>query len=298
MGHSLWRDDGCVTVTCVGPLIVGRKKLYKWCVYIIRTSTPRGISVYLYIYYIQVPVCMPLTKKNPHTSKVSVWSMGNEWYIHTSWCIRYSSKMHFMRWDFMRFPSSKKEKQRKNTSFSRFHGNFQEIYDAKIFWDPLARLPDMPLWKISVIKELLLQTCQCGNMATSTVNGHEQVICISKCFCVYMYIFLHTRTFFETLKRKHNKCLSCKWTLNHLASPVFHSCSNYTETLWHFKLHPWKLTWHWKIPRFNRKYILHSWWIFHCHVRFPGVLKEDGYVDCRNSQDQASISLNMSWHAT
>ena len=27
----------------------------------------------------------------------------------------------------------------------------------------------------------------------------------------------------------------------------------------------WKLTWHWKIPIFNRKYIF-KWWIFHCHV--------------------------------
>ena len=28
----------------------------------------------------------------------------------------------------------------------------------------------------------------------------------------------------------------------------------------------WKVTWHWKIPIFNRKYIF-KWWIFHCHVR-------------------------------
>ena len=32
-------------------------------------------------------------------------------------------------------------------------------------------------------------------------------------------------------------------------------------------LHPWKLTWHWKITMFNRKYIL-KWWIFQCHVSF------------------------------
>ena len=32
---------------------------------------------------------------------------------------------------------------------------------------------------------------------------------------------------------------------------------------------PWKLTWHWKIPIFNRKYIF-KWWIFHCHVSFRG----------------------------
>ena len=28
-----------------------------------------------------------------------------------------------------------------------------------------------------------------------------------------------------------------------------------------------KLTWHWKIPIFNRKYIF-KWWMFHCHVNF------------------------------
>ena len=32
-------------------------------------------------------------------------------------------------------------------------------------------------------------------------------------------------------------------------------------------LHPWKLTWHWKITIFNRKYIF-KWWIFQCHVSF------------------------------
>ena len=36
-----------------------------------------------------------------------------------------------------------------------------------------------------------------------------------------------------------------------------------------WKVHPWKLTWHWKIPIFNRKYIFKCW-IFHCHVSFRG----------------------------
>ena len=40
-------------------------------------------------------------------------------------------------------------------------------------------------------------------------------------------------------------------------------------------LHPWKLTWHWKIPIFNRKYIF-KWWIFHCHVSFRGVCCTSG----------------------
>ena len=34
-------------------------------------------------------------------------------------------------------------------------------------------------------------------------------------------------------------------------------------------LHPWKLTWHWKIPMFNSKYIF-KWWIYHCPVSFFG----------------------------
>ena len=34
-----------------------------------------------------------------------------------------------------------------------------------------------------------------------------------------------------------------------------------------FNYPPRKLTCHWKIPIFNRKYIF-KWWIFHCHVSF------------------------------
>ena len=36
-----------------------------------------------------------------------------------------------------------------------------------------------------------------------------------------------------------------------------------------YNLCPWKLTWHWKIPIFNRKYIF-KWWSFHRHVSFLG----------------------------
>ena len=32
---------------------------------------------------------------------------------------------------------------------------------------------------------------------------------------------------------------------------------------------PWKLTWHWNIPNFNRKYIF-QWWVFCWHVSFLG----------------------------
>ena len=37
-------------------------------------------------------------------------------------------------------------------------------------------------------------------------------------------------------------------------------------SLW--ELHPWTLTWHWKIPIFNRKYIFKGS-IFHCYVSLP-----------------------------
>ena len=34
-------------------------------------------------------------------------------------------------------------------------------------------------------------------------------------------------------------------------------------------LHPWKLTWHWNISIFNRKYIF-RWYMFQCRVSFRG----------------------------
>ena len=40
-------------------------------------------------------------------------------------------------------------------------------------------------------------------------------------------------------------------------------------------IHPWKPTWYWKIPMFNRKYIF-KWWIFPCHVSFQeGTLQQN-----------------------
>ena len=59
-------------------------------------------------------------------------------------------------------------------------------------------------------------------------------------------------------------------------------------------LHPWKLTWHWKITIFNRKYIF-KWWIFHCHVRFRKVFSIP-----RNTSDQrhASAMPATSQHAS
>ena len=52
---------------------------------------------------------------------------------------------------------------------------------------------------------------------------------------------------------------------------------------WKFALHPWKPTWHWKIPIFNRKYIF-KWWIFHCHVSFRGGKKNTKQKHATNCQ--------------
>ena len=40
--------------------------------------------------------------------------------------------------------------------------------------------------------------------------------------------------------------------------------------VWTTHVHPWKLTCHWKITIFNRKYIF-IWWMFYCHVSFRGI---------------------------
>ena len=32
-----------------------------------------------------------------------------------------------------------------------------------------------------------------------------------------------------------------------------------------FRVHPWKLTWHWNITMFSRKCIF-KWWMFYCHA--------------------------------
>ena len=50
-------------------------------------------------------------------------------------------------------------------------------------------------------------------------------------------------------------------------------------------VHPWKLTWHSKIPMFNRKYIF-KFWIFHCHLSFfggvflPSIFSFAGQISC------------------
>ena len=43
----------------------------------------------------------------------------------------------------------------------------------------------------------------------------------------------------------------------------------YSWNRWFNQLHPWKLTWHWKIPMFNKTCIF-KWWMFYCHVSFRG----------------------------
>ena len=65
------------------------------------------------------------------------------------------------------------------------------------------------------------------------------------------------------------------------------------EKRWLAKLHPWKLTWHWKITIFNRKYIF-KWWIFNCHVSLPGgkILKCFSKLEW----DDPRGSLGASWY--
>ena len=50
------------------------------------------------------------------------------------------------------------------------------------------------------------------------------------------------------------------------------------------RLHPWKLTWHWKIPIFNRKCVF-KWWMFYCHVSFRG----GNWVECSTLHPQFSF---------
>ena len=61
----------------------------------------------------------------------------------------------------------------------------------------------------------------------------------------------------------------CCWSNLRIVDEFYRCHSNLTIVQ---KLHPWKLTWHWKIPIFNRKYIF-KWSIFLCHVSFRGVFK-------------------------
>ncbi len=71
----------------------------------------------------------------------------------------------------------------------------------------------------------------------------------------------------------------------------------------HDTVHPWKLTGHWKIPMFSRKYIS-KWWIFHCHVSFRGGrgAKYTDPIDSAESRPQDNpqtilIRLQPNWPA-
>ena len=52
----------------------------------------------------------------------------------------------------------------------------------------------------------------------------------------------------------------------------------------HYHYPPWKLTWHWNITMFTRRYIF-KWWVFHCHVSFAGVylFKQKSVGNCRST---------------
>ena len=57
-------------------------------------------------------------------------------------------------------------------------------------------------------------------------------------------------------------------------------------------LPPGKLTWHWKIHMFNRKYIF-KWWIFHCHVSFWGGVPFSGGCLLTHDLWASSAGLNF-----
>ncbi len=105
----------------------------------------------------------------------------------------------------------------------------------------------------------------------------------------------HREPFFPPTKIPgHLRKLTWQWktTMNEDASPItvitviflchvsFRGCicsipniqwfrTNKWNHVQQITVHPRKLTWHWTIPIFNRKYIF-KWWIFHCHVSFQG----------------------------
>ena len=63
-----------------------------------------------------------------------------------------------------------------------FHGNFYKNLRCHIWGDLRpAHLPD-----IFALVENVGKIRPNGNMATSIVDGHEQVICISKFLCTYV----------------------------------------------------------------------------------------------------------------
>ena len=53
-----------------------------------------------------------------------------------------------------------------------------------------------------------------------------------------------------------------------------------------FLFAPWKLTWHWTIPMFNRKYIFKI--LLSIMLFFLGVLKDPSFVSMYNSNNQTS----------
>ena len=65
--------------------------------------------------------------------------------------------------------------------------------------------------------------------------------------------------------------MSQRWEVGTTLDPARDSEGTFLSlVIWHRGdpwLHPCKLTWHWKIPIFNRKNIF-KWWSFHCHVSF------------------------------
>ncbi len=87
-----------------------------------------------------------------------------------------------------------------------------------------------------------------------------------------------TKTTWKLMPQQNNKLhprkVSWHWKISIPTVPTGIE-SPFARGLW--KVHPWKLTWHWKIPMFKQQIHLHmvmTWWIFQCHVSFmAGILQ-------------------------
>ena len=86
----------------------------------------------------------------------------------------------------------------------------------------------------------------------------------------------------KTIEREKHKPVCClpwdfSWKLPEVCSNNQENCTT--------KLHPWKLRWHWKIARFNRKYIF-------LHGGFSIVLVFWGIIHSITSNKLQKLSLH------
>ena len=94
------------------------------------------------------------------------------------------------------------------------------------------------------------------------------------CICIIVnnpYIYINTYYAFHCNFMYYNVCKYMPWWIKNI--PLY-NLQNHIQYIWYHLviqsiIHLWKLTWHWKIPIFNRKFIF-KWWLFHCHLSFQG----------------------------